>query len=392
MRAVHLLMLVSALTFVSDLAAQVQPNVPVPPRRRMVQDWYRQFLSREADPQGLQHFTSSLYKGTPPEKLLGDILAGDEFYNLAGATPEGFVRELYQGGTGRQPNRNELREWLQRPLGSAPERRAVAEAFLQRHPQGWQAPANPIELDHLNTAHDAGRRLADQIERLSDDIVFDLEGIRERDLYRKADKALADLRNFERTLRPGITRERAVREFAPLDASINELTQSVRVQAPTNRRLARDADRVSETKALLQQALTLGDTSAQQANEILRHQANALAVQAADLQRMMAYTLADEPNGPRIIKNGNQFVNAANNVQRSAIAGADQPGLRKEIQNLANQWTNLTRDLNRVPAKPGTFMLRERAQRVDDLTAGLTQTAGLPRPASGPIMPRRGGN
>lgn len=389
MRLVHFSLLAILLTFAGDVAAQTQPNVPTYGKRRMVQDWYRQFLSREADPQGLGHFTQSLYKGTPPEKVLSEMLAGDEFYNLAGGTPEGFIREMYQGGTGRQPNRNELREWMQK-IGPNPDRRAMAEAFLQRFPQGWQVAANPIEQDHLNAAHEASRRLADQIERLSDDIVFDLEGVRERDLYRKADKALADLRNFERVLRPGITRDQALREFGPLDASINELTQSTRQQAPGNRRLARDADRVAETKALMQQALALGDTS--HANDAMRHQARALAVQAADLQRMLSYTLADEPNGQRIIRNGTQFVNSANNVQRWADAGTDQAALKREVQNLTNQWASVTRDLNRVQVKPGTYILRERAQKVDDLTAGVAQAAGVPRPASGPIMPRRGGN
>jgi hypothetical protein len=112
-----------------------------------VANWYRRFLHREPDPQGLAGWVQGLQSGTSPEQTLAGILSSAEYYAESGNRPDGFIRHLYQDLLGRQPTDQELAFWLQRMYTG--DRSGVAYAFLMRYPQSWQAvpsvsvPATP---------------------------------------------------------------------------------------------------------------------------------------------------------------------------------------------------------------------------------------------------------
>jgi hypothetical protein len=112
-----------------------------------VANWYRRFLHREPDPQGLAGWVQGLASGNPPEKILSGILGSAEYYVPSGNTPDGFIRHLYQDLLGRQPTEQELAYWLGQMYSG--DRNDVAYRFLMRYPESWQAvpsvavPATP---------------------------------------------------------------------------------------------------------------------------------------------------------------------------------------------------------------------------------------------------------
>src|SRR5207249_1271157 len=123
----------------------------------LVQNWYRQFLDRDAEPAGLASWVDQLRRGQPPAAILAAILASDEYYQRAGSTPEGFVQALFRDLTGQVPPPQEFREWVRRVR---PEnRKEIAQDLLQRSPQAWQLPADPAQRNYLTQVYEQLGRL-----------------------------------------------------------------------------------------------------------------------------------------------------------------------------------------------------------------------------------------
>jgi len=101
---------------------------------QMVQDWYRRFLGRAADPQA-SAWIEAIRQGQAPEAVLAQIVGSSEYYMRAGGTPDRFVRRLYLDLTGRPPSPRETQFWLNSLYQS--DRQDVAYQMLQRYPQGW---------------------------------------------------------------------------------------------------------------------------------------------------------------------------------------------------------------------------------------------------------------
>jgi len=100
-----------------------------------VKNWYRQFLRRDPEPSGLMHWSEALRQGNPPALLLSGILGSDEYYNIAGGSPNSFVRSLYLDLAGREPTPRELAYWTSRLNTEYP--KDVAYAILTRFPLAW---------------------------------------------------------------------------------------------------------------------------------------------------------------------------------------------------------------------------------------------------------------
>jgi hypothetical protein len=69
---------------------------------QIIDTWYRHYLGRAADPQGLEYWVPRL-ASQDPQQTLGQILASDEYYNRNGGTPEGLVFGLYRDVLARSP-------------------------------------------------------------------------------------------------------------------------------------------------------------------------------------------------------------------------------------------------------------------------------------------------
>jgi hypothetical protein len=117
--------------------AQVQP-----PRGRnpdqQVDQWYRQYLRRPVDADGLRDWAVKLRNGRPWEEVLGGILGSNESFVARGGTNPRYVRALYRELLGRAPSNSEVRAALFRlngldagSKGAESARGAVAQALLE---------------------------------------------------------------------------------------------------------------------------------------------------------------------------------------------------------------------------------------------------------------------
>jgi hypothetical protein len=97
----------------------------------LVSAWYQRYLGRDMD-SGASFWIDQIRSGAEPSAELAGILAGDEYYQRAGATPNSFVERLYVEVAGRRPSQGEMDVALSRIgfLG----RIGVANGVLQQFP------------------------------------------------------------------------------------------------------------------------------------------------------------------------------------------------------------------------------------------------------------------
>jgi hypothetical protein len=138
-----------------------RPNRPYRPARdeawRTVDGWYQQYLHRPPGniDYGKNDWADGLRNGTPPDAVLAGILGSEEYYGLAGGTPEGFVRQLFRDIVGRDPTRPEFRGWMRRL--ETQERSELAHDLLDRFPDRWQPGLGVDPRDLENPDYDYRR-------------------------------------------------------------------------------------------------------------------------------------------------------------------------------------------------------------------------------------------
>jgi hypothetical protein len=341
----------------------------------VVRGWYRQFLDRELEP-GPSAWVDQLREGKPPDGVLAHIVASPEYYLRSGSTPQGFVRNLFLDLTGREPSPRDLQDWVRR-LRTDEDRREVARALLQRYPQAWRPATDPVEGDYLTGVQAAARQLAFEVERFQEDVVVELGGRRERELYRRADDVLGDLRRFQRGLRPGATRGRLYGEFHRLDRQLHDLLEEVRALGRDQRALLRVAARIEQADQQLHYALFRGDTTEDHGSQLLVRQLRALRLEARELERTARYALAGNRPGERLADDLDAFAVAVEHLVKSAETGAGRDHLRRDFAAVDRAWQQVTTSANRLPPLPGTVFLRSRAQQVDNLLDRVYDQLGL---------------
>jgi hypothetical protein len=321
---------------------------------------------------GASRWINDLQRGTNSDQVLSQILASSEYFELAGSTNEGFVRELYDDLLGREPTAAELRD-LTRRLQTL--KRDDVALPLIRGAVGQPPPPKSGDADYFAELREAIRRLEGRFNDLAEEIINELEGQPERDLLRQAEAVIEDLRAFARVARPGMPRERMVRAFGQLDRNQRQLIEAVRRQAGDNRVLRRAAERVARSAERLHRAFSANVEPPRPGPDLAR-EAEDLLTQGKQLQRTTNSVLTDAGIGRGIKRNLDQFVERAERFSRSAKAGADIDRLRREFAATVEPWSAAVRDINTLPPAGGYGTMRQQAQRVEQIGQWLQRQLG----------------
>ena len=343
----------------------------------LVRGWYRQFLDREPDPAGLTNWVKELAAGTDPAAVLATILASDEYYLRAGRSPQGFAREVLVDLTGREPDPQELRQWA-RQAGRPEERHALALDILKRHSQALLPPADPAARDFLGIVQERTRVLATELERLQEDVVAELGGQQERELYRRADAVLGDVRHFQRSLRAGADRQHLAKDFGELDRKLHALLGEVRAVGPAHRALQRAAHRVEQADQQLHAALAHRPGGAEPARAEVKRQTHALLAEAREFERTARYALANDRAGAHAEKSVREFARALEHFHTSLDQGEGKRHLREDYAAVDKAWAHVVEHLNALPPAEGHRHLRGQARRLDALEEEVRRLVGAP--------------
>jgi hypothetical protein len=104
---------------------------PSDPFADMVDAWFRRYLGRSVDPDGLAARLDILRRGVDPQEVEADIIGSGEYWERHGSNVVGFIRGLYNDVLNREPNALEQHNWQQRYGVNRANRSAVAREFLQ---------------------------------------------------------------------------------------------------------------------------------------------------------------------------------------------------------------------------------------------------------------------
>jgi len=126
------ILLIATLTCLTPAAAQAQTYGD---SNSLVDYWYRTYLGRPAESEGLATWANQLNQGVPANQVLATILASDEYYRRAGATPEGFIAQLCNDVLKRAPTTADLDFWIRRMYTE--DRPVMILQFLNQHPGVW---------------------------------------------------------------------------------------------------------------------------------------------------------------------------------------------------------------------------------------------------------------
>jgi hypothetical protein len=144
---------VTVLALARPAPAQYYPPVPPSPQfqndqaaESLVEGWFQHFFGRAGGP-GSSYWIDQVRQGQPPDHVLAQMLASQEYYDRGGRTPQGFIAKLHVDLTGQPPSPEALHYWVSRLVQG--NRQEVAQALLTRSPPGWQggvqAGYNPVE-------------------------------------------------------------------------------------------------------------------------------------------------------------------------------------------------------------------------------------------------------
>jgi hypothetical protein len=100
--------------------------------------WYQKFLKREGEESGVATWAAEIRKGNSPDMVLASMLGGQEYYDLGGDTPLGFLVNLYRDIVGRDPTPAEHASFLRRMRTES--RTDLAYSLLRRYPLSWHPP------------------------------------------------------------------------------------------------------------------------------------------------------------------------------------------------------------------------------------------------------------
>jgi hypothetical protein len=79
---------------------------------QLVDSWYRLYLNRAPEPEGMRDQLDRLRRGDSPEEIQAGILGSDEYYRLHGSRRHAWVAALYSEVLDRSPTRREVDTWV----------------------------------------------------------------------------------------------------------------------------------------------------------------------------------------------------------------------------------------------------------------------------------------
>jgi hypothetical protein len=98
---------------------------------RVVDSWYRLYLNRDPEPEGMRDQLARLRRGDSPEEIQAGILGSDEYFRLHGSRRVAWIAALYSDVLDRSPSRREIASWLETLERTGGSREATALEFLR---------------------------------------------------------------------------------------------------------------------------------------------------------------------------------------------------------------------------------------------------------------------
>jgi len=209
----------------------------------------------------------------------------------------------------------------------------------------------------LASIREATRELDREVESLQD-MLAELDGEKERAMYRLADAVLTDVEAFQKSLKLEIPRDGLYRAFDELDRKLQGLLKAVKELVPGQRLLRRLAVKVRSAADDVHYAVSVGDTSEGRTKQVLERQTQGLVDAAGDLDTTAGYSLGAVPGRAVLAGDLHKLADATDQFHRGLAGGQDRAQLRKEFAAVNQAWERATQGMRNLKAGEHMHLLR----------------------------------
>jgi len=227
----------------------------------------------------------------------------------------------------------------------------------------------------LASIQEATRELDREVESLQD-ILAELDGMKERTVYRLADAVLTDVEGFQKFLKLESSREGLYTAFDELDRKLQGLLKAVKELGPEQRILRRPAVKVRSATDHLHYSISLGDTSESRTKQVLERQTQGLVDAARDLDKTAEYSLGAIPGRTVLAGDLHNLAEATEQFHKGLAAGQERAQLRKEFAAVNEAWERATQGMRNLKAGDHMHLLRA-AGRFDRLHERVYRVLGI---------------
>jgi hypothetical protein len=234
-----------------------------------------------------------------------------------------------------------------------------------------------VDKTYLAKVETKIRQVSDAVEQLQADIVEELSGVKEKQLFRKVDQVLYELAKLEKLLgKPTPAREDLYKQFDSIDGKVTALRKVVPELAPKHALLLRGADRIRARTDDLHFVVSEGDASPDRFRQVLARQAKGMSDVANNLSRAAQYALGDIPGRGELLVDMKKLAEACGKFETVVATPTDLENCRKDFSTLNDAWQRVVQGIGLLPPTENVFLLRL-AIRADSIHERLFRALGI---------------
>ncbi len=226
-------------------------------------------------------------------------------------------------------------------------------------PRALSQPLQQVDRNYVAKIDAKIRQVSNAVELMEQDIVAELVGTKEKQLFQKVDQVLHESSKLEKVLEsPAPNRRSIYMQFDSLDTKVSGLVRAVPELAPKHLLIQRGAERIRSLMDDLHFVISQGDNSPARLRQVLTRQAKAMRSAAQQMSMTAQYALATSPGRGELLAEMKKLVTACKPFEEITATRADLEKCRKEFTALNNTWSRVVEGISLLPPAENVYLLR----------------------------------
>jgi hypothetical protein len=252
---------------------------------------------------------------------------------------------------------------------------AVMPLFLAPHCRASSLQA--VDKNYLAKVEAKTGQLLDAVELMQRDIVEQLSGVKEKQLFQKADQVLHELTKMEKLSgKPTAEREDLYKLFDSIDSKVAILAKAAPESASKHLLILRGAERIRTLTDDLHYVVSQGDDSPLRTRQVISRQAKVMSSATKQMSLTAQYALGATPGRGELLDAMKTLADACVVFEKVATTSADLEKCRKEFAPLNDAWRRVVEGMSLLPPTENVYLIRS-AVRADAIHERLFRTLNI---------------
>jgi hypothetical protein len=224
-----------------------------------------------------------------------------------------------------------------------------------------------VDKNYLANVQAKTRQLLDAVELLQQDVVVEMSGGKEKQLFQKADQVLHELTKMEKlTGKPAAAREDLYKLLDTIDSKVAILAQAASESAPKHLLIVRGAERIRTLTNDLHYVVSQGDDSAVRIRQVITRQAKVMSSATKQLSLAAQYALGATPGREELLDAMKKLADACSVFEKVTATSADVEKCSKAFAPVNEAWRQVVQGISLLPPTENVYLIRT-AVRADSI-------------------------